>query len=276
MPRQRQRQNPNPTITNFIHSEDDPWSPRNFASSSALPHAEQHQEVSYHGDPRSDVGTSLLREGTETTANDSLAACTNDTSSLTSNSPSSAMGIRQLDQRLRLLQHDNHGVLGVSDEPSILDDRDIGRRPVLECPFNLLKCFKHFSVFEDWVSHSLDHFNTASRFRRFVGPPTMNRCCFCDETFEDPNGKYCWQKRMMHVSHHHRLGHSLSTARPDFHLYDYLWHQGLINREEYGDIKGNSRNRIRSLQNVGTLQNSPAEPARVFAIVNERRGRARR
>ncbi|KAI4185198.1 MAG: hypothetical protein LQ346_005961 [Caloplaca aetnensis] len=48
---------------------------------------------------------------------------------------------------------------------------------------------------------------------------------------------------MNHVFLHHRLGHSLSSARPDFQLYTYLWKKHVITDAIYRDIKGNSEDR---------------------------------
>jgi len=84
---------------------------------------------------------------------------------------------------------------------------------------------------------------------------------------------------MEHVAFHHRCGESLSHARPDFALYEYLWCHRLISLEVYNDIKANSDERTRM------IHGEPSPPAsedgdggRPYIVMNERRceRRARR
>ena len=45
---------------------------------------------------------------------------------------------------------------------------------------------------------------------------------------------------MKHIEMHHRLGHSLSHARPDFQLYEHLWGNDLIDEIDYNELSGRS------------------------------------
>ncbi|KAI4261663.1 MAG: hypothetical protein L6R42_003141 [Xanthoria sp. 1 TBL-2021] len=45
---------------------------------------------------------------------------------------------------------------------------------------------------------------------------------------------------MDHVSRHHRIGHSLSVARPDFRLYEYLLSRRVINDAIYWNVRANA------------------------------------
>lgn len=104
--------------------------------------------------------------------------------------------------------------------------------PILECPFNLLSCFRTFSSRADWISHSLAHFGN-------VEPPRANVCCFCSATFTPSTGIRSWTDRMIHVSFHHKLGHTLASARPDFELFTHLWKHRLITGAEYRILREN-------------------------------------
>ena len=118
------------------------------------------------------------------------------------------------------------GMMPMFGEHQLENPKSLGLG-ILECPFNLLFCYKQFSNVNDWIQHSLTHFGSCE-------PPPFNTCCFCEAVFD------CWMDRMMHVSLHHQLGHRLSHARPDFQLFAYMWCNRLISTAEYRDLRGNS------------------------------------
>ncbi|KAL9641261.1 MAG: hypothetical protein Q9204_000160 [Flavoplaca sp. TL-2023a] len=188
-----------------------------------------------------------------------LAALTRASSLESPASLPSSMGARHLDHVTRLGQ-DQAGALIVS--PPL-------RARVLECPFNLLYCFKDFADTKEWILHSLTHFG-------HVDPPTSNRCCFCEAAFDSDDGVSSWHERMQHVLLHHQLGHSLSCARPDFQLYTYLWNKHVIDDAVYRDIKGNSEDRSRHVRAYPTPPVSPNERSVAYAqtsYTNSRRTR---
>ena len=114
-------------------------------------------------------------------------------------------------------------------EGSFLADR-AGALENLECPFNVLLCYRAFSKTEDWIEHSMTHFGE-------VGPPKSNRCCFCAALFESSSDIRSWRDRMNHVAFHHQMGCRLSDARPDFELCTYMWNKRLITEAEYQCIE---------------------------------------
>jgi hypothetical protein len=108
----------------------------------------------------------------EQTSCHDLPTLTRVSSIATTKSESSSLGARQMvisDSRLLLAE----------EEGSVLVDNRVPAQGNLECPFNLLFCFKTFSNMEDWVGHSLTHFSN-------VGPPDYNHCCFCDRGSAPP------------------------------------------------------------------------------------------
>lgn len=218
-----------------------------------MPDTLRNRAHDHHGPPSGSAGTSLLLSGNDHTrdsATQDLAALTRATSIRSSMSISTSMAARHLDN-VPLLEQDQSGALVVGPN----------RRPrVLECPFNLLFCFEDFadSNYREWILHSLTHFGT-------VDPPKSNRCCFCDAVFESHDGVWSWQDRMNHIFLHHRLGHSLAVARPDFQLYTYLWNRHVITDAVYRDIRGNSEDRSRHVKAYLTPPVSPNE--RSVAVV---------
>ena len=116
----------------------------------------------------------------------------------------------------------------LQDNASVLQIPPLSGALSFECPFNFLYCTDVFSDFEDWYNHSLGHFENA-------GPPNRTRCCFCEYEFVGPYG---WRQRLQHIADHHRVGHRLSHAQPDFELYDYLWNKGIISEVEYKALRG--------------------------------------
>lgn len=233
-----------PAIQTYLSNTEDSRLPQQLASQSTLPVAGRRTH-DYHGPPPRSRGTSLLLSGSDRTrdcATQDLAALTRASSLTSSESIPTSMAARHLDS-VPLFEQDQSGalVLGPNRRPS-----------VLECPFNLLSCLEDFadSNYWEWIRHSLTHFGN-------VQPPTSNRCCFCDEVFKSNDGIQSWQDRMNHVLVHHRLGHSLSCARPDFQLYTYLWNKHVISDAVYRDIKGNSEDRSRHVSSYPTPPVSP-------------------
>lgn len=237
-------------IQTYLNHNDDSRLPQHLARQSTIPNAARHRTHHNHGlSPRSD-GTSLLLSGGDHTgdsATQDLAALTRASSLRSSESIPTSMAARHLDS-LPILEQDQSGALIVGPNR---------RLTVLECPFNLLYCFEDFSDsnLTGWILHSLTHF-------RKVEPPKSNKCCFCEEVFKSPDGVTSWQDRMNHVFLHHRLGHSLSCARPDFDLYTYLWNNHVLSDADFRDIRGNSVDRSRHVRAFPVLPFPP----------NERRG----
>ena len=164
-------------------------------------------------------GTSMLQSG-----NPSLPALTQTETYSSSRSVSSSIGIRVAP--IRILEQYPQEPLSIPPPPP----------PGLityECPFNYLHCLLTYSNPKDWYNHSLTHFDS-------VGPPLKADCCFCDYTFSAGTGSRCWQSRMDHVDLHHRFGHRLSHARPDFTMYHYLWSKDIIDYSTYKDLNGNN------------------------------------
>ncbi|KAI9760252.1 MAG: hypothetical protein M4579_001766 [Chaenotheca gracillima] len=101
----------------------------------------------------------------------------------------------------------------------------------LECPFHFLLCRFTFTLFADWFSHSLSHFYGE-------GPPNAAICCFCDDTFyNQTDAVRCWEDRMRHVAEHHKRGQTLESAKPDFHLCEYLKDIRVISEEQLRSMK---------------------------------------
>ena len=194
-----------------------------------------HAAVQVHQYPtqaaRSNGTSMLMSHRSDGTRHSSLPALTVATSRATS-SIASSVGARALEGQQRILETDQGGVLVV---PPLQEQR------ILECPFNLaFFCLMTFSNEEDWVRHSLTHFNSD---QGAVEPPTSNKCCFCEKEFRSTRPYQSWADRMRHVCLHHCLGHRLAHARPDFALFKYLFDNRLISDAEYRDLKGNSGNR---------------------------------
>lgn len=236
-----------PAIQTYLSNDEDSRLPRQLASQSTLPGANLYRTHDYHGPPSQSNGTSLLLSSgdhTRDSRTQDLAALTRASSLESPASLSSSMGARQLDG-VPLLRQDEAGALIVGPPR---------RTRVLECPFNLLYCFEDFADtdYKEWILHSLTHFGC-------VEPPASTRCCFCDAVFDSHDGVRSWQERMKHVFLHHRLGHSLSCARPDFQLYTYLWNHHVITDADYRDIKGNSEDRSRHVKAYPTPPVSPNE-----------------
>ena len=199
-------------IHTYLQDREDSILPRRLARNSILPHNQIHQDPNYHGISPSEIGTSRLPAGSAFSQDDSLPAY-GSASSAASESLSDGMGERAMQRNLRLLVDIGEGGLA----PTQLPPLEHGL-PVLECPFKFLHCLRDFALHNEaqWIQHSLTHFKREERRGRRIErvsviPPTSNCCCFCDETFEHPDGLRSWRDRMIHISDHHQLGHHVCT-----------------------------------------------------------------
>lgn len=225
MPRHREATQRAP-IVDFLENRDDSRLHRRIARQSYLAPTVLHQGNGNQRPLVSSIRTSMLVAGSQVTDLSDLAALTDAPTMPSSHSLSSSVGARQLDNNQRMLDFEN-GAL-------VIAPLRVPR--VLECPFYFLLCCLTFSNIEDWIAHSLEHFRTPDG--REIGPSAFNQCCFCDIDFRsDPSNS--WRERMHHVSLHHRHGHRLSHARPDFHLFYYLWQNRLMSDRDYRELRGN-------------------------------------
>lgn len=250
-----------PQLAHYLEHQNDTLISQRLAAQSNWP-ASHHQGSGFYGS-REDLGTSLLVSSSDCTRrsgtpSQELPALSRGVS-VTDRSVSTSMGTRQTNHQ-RILEISPGGALVL---PHITEPR------VLECPFPQLFCFLTFSNVEDWISHSLTHF-------RNIDPPTSNKCCFCSAVFPESTGARSWRQRMMHVAFHHKLGHRLATARPDFELYTYLWNHRLIGDADYRDLKGNYEDRSRRVQAHPSLPDTPLNQQSIAFTETERRGRGGR
>lgn len=147
-------------------------------------------------------------------------------------SVSDGRGERVLDQSMRLLRED--GTVG---------NTHLQQGPILECQFyRITRCPKKFSLseFEAWVTHTRKHFVKVGRQgapKKYISPPTLNSCCFCEKKFQAINGMSSWGHMMSHLKEHHELGHRLAHARIDFPLVEYLWQNEVLTQAQYRDLK---------------------------------------
>ncbi|MCJ1280814.1 hypothetical protein MMC26_000131 [Xylographa opegraphella] len=176
--------------------------------------------------------------------NSSLAALTTASSASTTPSVSSSLGERYLG-KARVLEHDHEGAL----HPAPLR-----HQVVFECPFNFLYCLMTFTCLSDSFNHSLTHFKKNA-------PPEKNKCCFCDVEFARSDGMRSWRDKMEHTALHHKLGHKLAHARPDFAFYTFLWNKHIIEAAEYKDLMGGSHGR----SGASSYPSPPSSPDRVSA-----------
>lgn len=239
----------------------DAWNPGKLASRSQLPQSDRYQSHNYYGTPGSSIGTSqLVCRSTRTTdsTSGSLPALSSTASSRSySGSEASYGGGRGPTNRLL---EDREGGLQIPSTPPAVP---------LECPFNFLSCHRVFSNLQEWYFHSLTHFES-------VGPPRNNDCCFCDMQFVDSNGWHSWKQRLEHIaSIHHHTGNRLSTARPDFKLFEYLWSGRLISKETYQSLKGPQGGRGYPSQSGLTNQSGSVNMDLAYTISSNPRARNR-
>ncbi|MCJ1480078.1 hypothetical protein MMC06_000232 [Schaereria dolodes] len=229
--------------------------PRRLAAQSRLPNLTLHQAPNHQEPPRQDPRTSMMMSGP-----DSLPAFTNASSHATTASLSSVVGGNAIGQQQRLLLI-RGGALELPPPG----------RALFECPFHFLYCLMSFLNFNEWLSHSLTHFNG-------VEPPRSNTCYFCEMRFEASSGRRSWKMLLEHVEMHHALGHTLAHARPNFELHQYLWHKGLIEPADYKALTGNHESSARAAQQA--YPSPPGSPDEnnptAYTIDNRRERRPRR
>ncbi|KAF7874037.1 hypothetical protein EAF04_002709 [Stromatinia cepivora] len=97
---------------------------------------------------------------------------------------------------------------------------------VLPCEFIPINCGVTFHPddFENWLAHSLTHFNN-------LPPPSKCFCIFCDEEFEEDDPHNNWRQRMMHSRDHFIDGET--NIRPEFSVLEYMSRNGLISDADY-------------------------------------------
>ena len=117
----------------------------------------------------------------------------------------------------------------------------------LECPFNQLGCLQIFADSKEWITHSLTHLGSA-------GPPTINRCTFCEEKFHSFDAAQSWSERMNHVALHHRLGDKLTGARWDntMYMYTHMYENGLLGIDFLCEYLGRERDRRNAINSVNS------------------------
>ena len=164
--------------------------------------------------PPPPAGTSMLESG-----NPSLAALTYSTATASSNiSVATVQGF----SRGRILEPDSSSALHIPP---------IRTPPVYECPFDFLKCGRRYTSYEDWVQHSLSHFEGCQ-------PPSHNECRFCDVICKSDHGQQSWEALLRHMEFHFKLGHDLRHARPPFNLFRYLWKEAIIDSVTFKELMG--------------------------------------
>ena len=215
----------------------------------------------------------MLPEGSDFTDDGSLPCFSNASTSGISESVASSQGERDMNTRTRFLVEDQDGGL----HPALLAPlRNLELAPqLLQCPFKFLRCNLEFAIdnVQEWYEHSLTHFTVGEERPRTARPPSPTQCCFCDKTFEDPDGMTCWRERMHHVAWHHHAGCSLAHARHDFALVEHFWREGILDKADYRELKTLPRERPCSMQNIPTPPDSASESGAV-TVVNEERSRA--
>ncbi|KAL9104183.1 MAG: hypothetical protein Q9163_000835 [Psora crenata] len=269
-----------PSLIEFVANKDDSQLSKRLAGESKLPYSGEHQSPYYLGQDPSDIGTSRCVGGTNISSNPSLPCFTDSSSCTTGCSVASSSGCRALDRSARMIALDRTGALATFPllrRPNV---------PSLECPFDQLHCTMEYQMghVDEWITHSLNHFVTVGPHPRKIDPPPSNQCPLCEATFYDQYGVTSWKRRMKHVADHHKLGHTLSHARPDFALYEYLWQQKVIGPEVYRDIKGNSEDRSRRvhgepsppISRTGSMEEEESPETCAFINENGRRNRSRK
>ncbi len=214
-------------LQDYLNNDEDARLQRQLAALSSLPHSKLNEAHASKPMSTSNAGTSLLVSSRDYTLDSSnlshdLPALSKEASSRSStDSINTSVGADLVEGYPLLDEHDD-GVLVIPTPPTT---------SVLQCPFNFLQCCLTFTTFEAWFLHSLTHF-------RDQNPPTNTKCCFCEETFENLDGRVCWEQRMAHIVLHHRQGHNLAHARPNFQLINHLFSKKLISNAEYKILRG--------------------------------------
>ncbi|KAL6715140.1 hypothetical protein ACLMJK_007403 [Lecanora helva] len=177
------------------------------------------------------VGTSLMPDKSDWLSQGSLPHLSHDSMSEDPGSINTDMGEKHLKERTRLLDINGNDI-PPTQWPHI-------PQSTLQCPFRLLGCELDFENEEEWISHSLRHFEKEGQGQVVsIEPPRALECVFCNATFECEAGNTCWRSWMEHVATHHHRGERLAHARPNFALIEYLWQQELIQATQYRELKG--------------------------------------
>lgn len=120
------------------------------------------------------------------------------------------------------------------------------RTPEYGCVFWFLNCPYLSWDKEEWAMHCLSHF-------RGKGPPRSVQCPLCDWETTLDDGSEAWELRMHHLADEHfAFGQNLSASRPDFHLFQHLWQQRLIDDHDLKELKGGNHNLTRAPSNFVT------------------------
>lgn len=231
-----------PALVDYVENVQDSKILLYQVQGSILPHSLRHQDSQYFGDDEESIKTSMLPMTSDTTSNSSLPALTRlPTPPGVTESVSDGFGERQMDRSTRVLVPRHGGALEVTP---LAPFRSSQQDPILECPFPFLRCYRQFAITNEqpWLDHSMTHFVKPGRRGRPAKkpapkPPKENVCCFCDEDFESSSGVLSWQHRMSHVKLHHERGHRMAHARLNFALVEYMWEEGLIEVEDYRELK---------------------------------------
>ncbi|KAL6705505.1 hypothetical protein ACN47E_006621 [Coniothyrium glycines] len=111
--------------------------------------------------------------------------------------------------------------------------------PIFECAFWFLNCNQIFNEQEEWETHCLAHFQGEE-------PPQHAQCPLCDWSTSRESGLASWHERMHHLAAQHAMyGQTLRTSRPDFALFQHLWHKKLIDTHDLKELKGGNHNLTR-------------------------------
>src|SRR5690242_10640989 len=106
--------------------------------------------------------------------------------------------------------------------------------PLYRCIFWFLDCGYLSRNRQEWETHSRAHLRGAD-------PPRSVTCPLCDWAASCDAGPpaAAWHAKMAHLAESHfAFGQGLSTARPDFHLFQHLWQKRLIGDEDLKALKG--------------------------------------
>ena len=139
-------------------------------------------------------------------------------------SPISSVGSVDTAQASALIQqrvlHEEEDGLLVAPIPTIDPQAD------LLCLFPFLQCHERFDDYNSWVTHNIAHF-------RMAPVPSRATCPLCGEEFRDPAPRVAWCTMLEHVALHLQMGETLSNARPDFELFEYLHRRRIIGTAQY-------------------------------------------
>lgn len=195
-----------------------------FANYHSLPSGQDSQEdlakANRTSDTRSMALTGRSRTQHSSTASTYLPSLT--TTNTASDADSVSTGLASYLDHQPFLEEENDGVL--VQRPEL--------RPTLyRCPFFFLPCSYQSTDEEEWRTHCLSHF-------RRKPPPRSVQCCMCtgwSATYE--TGKQAWQVKMDHLAWHAQRGQDVRNSPPDFHLFQHLWQQRVIDDCELQQLR---------------------------------------